>query len=147
MDYLVGILLIATPWLFSFAREGAETWVPVVLGTGAVVYSLITDYELGLWKGISMRAYLALDMWSGIILAASPWLFNFHEFVYMPHLVLGIFEAAASLMSVRWPSASVASGHQHRRTLMSHRRANPSTFTDGPRTCLSMSRFNTVFRV
>jgi hypothetical protein len=112
----VGILLIASPWLFDFARGGAETWVPVVLGAGAVIYSLMTDYELGLWRKISMSSHLALDLWSGIILAASPWLFNFAEHVYMPHLVLGIFEVAASLMTVRSPAAGLHSpGHQHHR--------------------------------
>jgi hypothetical protein len=115
LDYLVGILLIASPWLFDFARGGAETWVPVILGAAAVVYSLMTDYELGLWRRIPMSSHLALDLWSGIILAASPWLFNFHEFVYMPHLALGIFEVVASLMTVRSPSASITSGHQHHR--------------------------------
>lgn len=116
LDYLVGILLIASPWLLNFSRGGAETWVPVVLGAGAVIYSLMTDYELGLWRKISMSSHLALDLWSGIILAASPWLFNFAEYVYMPHLVLGIFEVAASLMTVRSPSAKVhSSGHQHHR--------------------------------
>jgi len=25
MDYLMGVLLIAAPWLFDFARGGAET--------------------------------------------------------------------------------------------------------------------------
>jgi hypothetical protein len=25
MDYLMGVLLIASPWLFKFSRDGAET--------------------------------------------------------------------------------------------------------------------------
>ena len=37
MDYLMGILLIASPWLFGFDRGGAETWVPVILGIGAII--------------------------------------------------------------------------------------------------------------
>ena len=35
MDYAMGLLLIAAPWLFRFNRGGAETWVPVILGIGA----------------------------------------------------------------------------------------------------------------
>jgi hypothetical protein len=65
LDYIVGALLIAAPWLFDFARGGAETWVPVILGAGAIVYSLLTDYELGVTKGISMGTHLTLDMLSG----------------------------------------------------------------------------------
>lgn len=104
LDYLVGILLIAAPWLFDFDRGGMETWIPVILGVGALVYSVMTDYELGLTKTISMRAHLSLDLMSGILLAASPWLFGFADYIYGPHLILGIFEIAAALMTRRVPT-------------------------------------------
>jgi hypothetical protein len=104
LDYLVGLLLMAAPWLFDFARGGAETWIPVILGAGAIVYSLFTDYELGASHRLSMRTHLTLDLMSGILLAASPWIFGFADYVYMPHLVLGIFEIGASLMTKTVPS-------------------------------------------
>lgn len=107
LDYLMGILLIAAPWLFDFARGGAETWVPVILGAGAILYSLMTDYELGLSRSISMSTHLTLDLLSGVLLAASPWLFGFHEFVYLPHLILGLLEIGASLMTEKTPSVRV----------------------------------------
>lgn len=99
LDYLMGILLIASPWLFDFARGGAETTVPVVLGISALIYSAITNYELSVAKIIPMRTHLTLDLLSGIVLAASPWIFGFNEYVYLPHLVLGILEIGASLMT------------------------------------------------
>lgn len=49
LDYIMGMLLIAAPWIFGFARDGAETWVPVILGAGVILYSLLTDYELGIY--------------------------------------------------------------------------------------------------
>ena len=113
LDYLVGALLIAAPWLFDFARGGAETWVPVVLGAGAILYSLITDYELGASKTISMRTHLTLDLISGIVLAASPWIFGFADYVWGPHLILGLFEIGAALMTRREPDYSRHSGHHH----------------------------------
>lgn len=91
LDYLVGILLIASPWLFDFDRGGMETWIPVLLGAGALVYSVMTDYEMGLSKALSMRTHLTMDLLSGILLAASPWIFGFADDVYMPHLILGLF--------------------------------------------------------
>jgi hypothetical protein len=115
----MGLLLIASPWLFDFARGGAETWVPVILGAGAIIYSLMTDYELGVSRRISMSTHLALDLWSGILLAASPWLFGFHEWVYLPHLILGILEIGASLVTERTPSPRV-----HRVTDAGHRHAH-----------------------
>jgi hypothetical protein len=99
LDYLMGALLIASPWLFNFYRGGAETWVPVILGIGTILYSMMTNYELGLMKAMSMRAHLAMDFVGGAILAVSPWVFGFSEFVFWPHLILGVFEIMASLMT------------------------------------------------
>jgi hypothetical protein len=105
MDYLVGILLIVAPWLFDFADDSAKTWVPVALGAGALIYSLMTDYELGLGRSISVKTHLTLDLLSGILLAASPWIFGFADEIYGPHLVLGLIEIGASLLTKTQPSA------------------------------------------
>lgn len=104
LDYLIGVLLIAAPWLFDFSRGGAETWIPVILGAGAIVYSLMTDYELGLVRRLSMSTHLVLDGLSGAFLAASPWLFGFADFVYVPHLLVGLLEIGASLMTHKVPA-------------------------------------------
>ena len=103
LDYLVGLLLIASPWLFAFAENGAETWVPVLLGAGAIAYSLITDYELGVIPVIKMPVHLALDAGSGLFLAASPWIFSFDERVWIPHVVFGLLEIGAAAMTRRTP--------------------------------------------
>ena len=58
LDYLMSMVLIAAPWLFGFARGGAETWVPVALGLGAAGYSLCARYECGLLPLIPMPAHL-----------------------------------------------------------------------------------------
>jgi hypothetical protein len=118
IDYLMGILLIASPWLFDFARGGAETWVPVILGSGAIIYSLLTDYELGMSHMLPMRTHLTLDLLSGILLAVSPWLFGFSEYVYMPHLILGIIEIGASLTT---ETVSATGAHRAEHT---HRHAH-----------------------
>lgn len=99
MDYLMGVVLIAAPWIFDFARDGAETWVPVILGASTILYSLLTDYEMGAAKIISMRAHLAIDFLAGAFLAASPWIFGFNEYVYLPHLIVGIVEMGAVAMT------------------------------------------------
>lgn len=117
MDYLMGVLLIASPWLFGFARGGAETWIPVILGAGALVYSLLTNYEFGAVKSIPMPVHLTLDLVSGLFLAVSPWLFNFDEYVYLPHLILGIAEIGASLITHKQPSYA----HSHRTNMADNR--------------------------
>ncbi|MBT1703342.1 SPW repeat protein [Chryseosolibacter indicus] len=118
LDYLVGIFLIAAPWLLGFAGNGAETWVPVILGIGAILYSLMTNYELGASKMLSMRTHLNMDLLSGAFLAISPWLFGFNEYVYLPHLLLGIMEIGVALLTDPVPAHatnnSVLTDRQHR---------------------------------
>ncbi len=116
MDYLMGILLIAAPWIFNFYRGGAESWVPIALGAGAILYSLLTNYELGASRQIPMPVHLTLDLMSGILLAASPWLFGFADYVYLPHLILGITEIGAALFTKKQPASSGNKNfntHQH----------------------------------
>ncbi|MCU0352120.1 MAG: SPW repeat protein [Cytophagales bacterium] len=108
LDYLTGALLIIAPWMMKFGRGGAETWIMLILGAGAILYSLLTDYEWGMAKVFSMRTHLTFDLLSGILLAASPWLFGFSEHVFWPHVVLGVFEIGASLMTQTTPSRGAA---------------------------------------
>ena len=116
LDYLVGIILISAPWIFGFARNGAETWVPVILGAGAILYSLLTNYEMGVSKTISMRTHLALDVASGIFLAASPWIFGFNDYVYLPHLILGLGEIAVATLTNPYPSYENKHSHSNTAT-------------------------------
>ena len=112
MDYLVGIVLIAAPWLLDFNRGGAETWVPVILGVSVILYSLFTNYELSISKAIPMRTHLTLDIISGALLAASPWIFGFSEYVYLPHLIFGLLEIGAGLLTEKTPKTA----HYHPQT-------------------------------
>jgi SPW repeat len=99
LDYTVGVILIVAPWLLGFARGGAETWVPVILGCLTLLYSICTNYEFARFRVIPFKAHLLIDFLSGVVLAASPWLFKFNDYVYLPHLILGLFEIVVVLLS------------------------------------------------
>jgi|GraSoiStandDraft_46_1057282.scaffolds.fasta_scaffold400247_1 hypothetical protein len=105
LDYLMGIGLIGAPLLLNLATDGVETWVPALLGLAIIVYSLFTNYELGVWKVLSIRTHLLLDLVVGIILSLSPWIFGFSHLVWTPHLLLGIIIICLSIVSK--PRASV----------------------------------------
>ena len=111
LDYLMGVLLIAAPWLFNFDRGGAETWVPVVLGASMILLALMTDYEAGAVRRIPMSAHLTIDVISGALLAASPWLFGFADYVYAPHLIFGLLEMGAALMTKVHPATERSRHH------------------------------------
>ena len=99
LDYLMGIGLIAAPLLLNLATDGVETWVPALLGVVIIGYSLFTDYELGIWKILSIRTHLKLDLIGGILLTTSPWIFGFNHLVWIPHFLLGIILICISLVS------------------------------------------------
>lgn len=104
LDYLLGGLLIISPWLLGFAGDHISTWVPVAAGAFVILYSLFTDYEYGFVPEISARNHLILDGIVGIILAISPWLFNFEEIVFLPHLILGLVFMVASVSTDTIPT-------------------------------------------
>jgi hypothetical protein len=109
LDYLLGAVLIAAPWLLGFASDGPQTWVPVAVGALGLAYSLFTDYELGVIRRIQMPVHLWLDALGGLALAISPWLFAFDERVWLPHLVLGAMEIAVAFFTQTIP------GYERRR--------------------------------
>jgi hypothetical protein len=108
LDYVVGIALITAPWTFNFndaavTGGSAKNLIPIILGAAAFLYSLFTDYEWGASRKIAMPVHLVFDFLSGAFLAASPWIFGFADEVYLPHLVIGIFEMVAALTTSTHP--------------------------------------------
>ncbi len=99
LDYAVGALLIVVPYILGFADGTAAQWVPQFLGLVAIGGALMTDYELGVMRVIPMPVHLMIDIGSGALLALSPWLFGFSDRVLWPHLIVGVMEIGAGLMT------------------------------------------------
>ncbi len=99
IDYLWGLSLLASPWVLGFADVTAAKWLAVVFGAGAILYSLVTAYEVALVRILPMPLHLILDGVGGAFLAASPFLFGFADRVFWPHVLYGLFSVAASLIT------------------------------------------------
>lgn len=108
LDYVVGALLIVVPYLLGFADGTAAQWVPQLLGLVAIGGAMMTDYELGVLRVVPMPVHLGIDVASGVLLAASPWLFGFADRVFWPHLVVGVMEIGAGLMTRTVPEDGAA---------------------------------------
>lgn len=102
LDYLMGLLLIMLPFL-SDTIDGTAATILWVMGAGTIVYSLLTDYELGLYKMISMNMHLMIDILGGLFLMSAPWVFGFADRVYLPFVILGAFEVVAALLTNKVP--------------------------------------------
>jgi len=113
LDYIVGLVLIIAPWIFDFSDNSYATWTIVIAGIITLVQALFTKFEVGMVKRIPMPTHLMLDFGMGVILALSPWMFNFDERVYVPHLIAGVFFIVASLTTHRVPSYSYKTNHAH----------------------------------
>lgn len=103
LDYAMGAFLIVAPYLLGFADGAATQYVPQALGFATLLMSLVTDYELSIAKLIPMPVHLGVDIASGLLLAVSPWLFGFADRIFWPHLILGIAEVGAALMTQTRP--------------------------------------------
>src|ERR1700686_1430939 len=114
LDYIVGIALIAAPFLFGFAYVGGiAVYLPIILGIGLILYSLVTKYELGVpgIKFIPMPYHLIFDFVAAALLAASPFLFGFYHNtpnVWLPHLISGLVFILLVLVSQTQPRTRTA---------------------------------------
>ena len=113
LDYATGLLLLISPYLFGFSDVGgAAQYIPMILGAGIIGLSLVTDYELSIAKLIPMPMHLAGDIAAGVLLAASPWLFGFADQVYWPHVIVGLAEIGAGLMTRTTPDRTALAEHR-----------------------------------
>lgn len=105
LDYPLGIVLIAAPWIFGFSDVGgAAVALPIIVGALAILQSLITDWELSIADVLPLPAHLSMDVLAGVVLAASPWIFGFADEgtnAWLPHLLVGIGLVGAGLMTQR----------------------------------------------
>jgi hypothetical protein len=102
LDLATSGTLLAAPKLLGLNDEPRAASVLRMAGGGALVYSMLTDYEFGLVKVLPMRAHLAMDAASGVFLASSPWLLGFAKNgprYWVPHALMGAGEVLAALTS------------------------------------------------
>lgn len=98
-DWLMGVVLVALPWLLRLERGSPEGFIPLALGAAALVVTFFTDHELGVVRRIPMVGHLWVDGLAGALLLASPWLFGFADRVWLPHVALGLTELVAAFIT------------------------------------------------
>jgi hypothetical protein len=95
-DYIGGIGLIASPFIFGFySMGGIAVILPIVLGIGLILYSLLTNYERGIpgLRLIPMPAHLIFDFVAAALLAVAPFLFSYSNQglnVWLPQVIAGV---------------------------------------------------------
>ena len=103
IDYLSAVMLLVGPRLLNWDARlvSGATALAIML----TIYSLATRYELGALRLIPMKAHLALDILSGLLVASLPfWLLRDIPSSAKAVLIgFGLFEVAAGLMTRTTP--------------------------------------------
>lgn len=89
LDLVLALILILYPWLFFTKPSGVATTTFLITGIALLWYSLMTKYEVGIFKFINMKVHLAIDFFLGLMLAASPWLLGLGPTYLWPPVVIG----------------------------------------------------------
>jgi hypothetical protein len=76
-DYSYAVAVAAAPQLVGFTQNRTATSLCQILGGGALLYSLFTRYEWGLYPIIPFKAHLAIDGSANVMALGAPWLFHF----------------------------------------------------------------------
>ncbi len=94
LDYLIGALLIVTPWLFGFPEIQAARTLFLISGIGLIGYSVLTNYYYSVARVIPLGTHMTLDTVLGLFMILSPALFGYRESLsetqYAVHIALGI---------------------------------------------------------
>ena len=94
-DYSVGFIVVGFP--FYYGLTGASRATFVRLGLFVIVYSLLTDYELGLVRVLRIRFHLLLDALFGLAMVAAPTLLRLPNGSRTSVYVIGVLSLVLSV--------------------------------------------------
>ena len=114
IDYIVGLVVIALPFMLGF--QGATRLTLVALGIIAILYSLITDYELGAVRYLRVRFHLLLDIVFAVAMLALPSLLEFPPDLRWPNYLIGV--AALVLVATTEIRATGTAKHYDNKEIM-----------------------------
>ncbi|HLS96024.1 hypothetical protein BC792_10579 [Sphingobacterium allocomposti] len=89
MDYLLVLILLGGPWLSGFDDVPAATKVSMWSAAAIAGLSIFTCNEGGIVRVIPMNIHLILDIFLGVFLILSPFIFGFSAEVYTFHMLMG----------------------------------------------------------
>jgi len=78
LDYPVAIALIGLPFLLSLGSSNPlALQLSVVTGIAALILTILTDHQLGIFRIISYQIHLMVDFLVGVLFVLAPFIFSF----------------------------------------------------------------------
>jgi len=107
LDYVVGALLIAAPFLFGFDDIGAATAVSIVSGVIWLAVAAASESPVSLVNSIPRSVHIVLDVVLGAFFVASPFLFGYSDESTPTafFIVLGVL-GILSVIATRFPDST-----------------------------------------
>ena len=90
LNYAVALMLLAMPFINSNEQGIMTHIVTSFSGALILVITLLTKFETGLFRMISLREYLFFGMAVGVFLLVSPFVFGFYPYGFLFHLISGL---------------------------------------------------------
>jgi hypothetical protein len=79
LEYIVGVLLIAAPFLLGFTDQGAATAVSIIGGVVMLGLAASTRGPTSLNNAVPVPVHVVADLALGAVFIASPFLFGFSD--------------------------------------------------------------------
>jgi hypothetical protein len=109
IEPLIGIILIAAPWIFGFSHTNDAKTLCIVLGIVVIASGALTDWRVSLARVIPLRMHLMTDLLVAAILIVAPFVLGYSDDGGATRfsIIAGVLEAIAAL-STRWDPAEAA---------------------------------------
>ncbi len=102
LDYPVAIALIVLPFLLGLGDSSPlAVQISVVTGIAAFILTVLTDHHLGVFRVLSYRFHLTVDLLVAIVFIAVPFVFSFKGIDAYYYWVNGV--AVLSVVSMHKP--------------------------------------------
>lgn len=99
LDYALGVVLAIFPSVIIRHQGGLIEWGPTLLGIGLIAYSMLTNYELGVLRLISIKLHLIFDALGGLVLIGLAVICGPSPTIGLLLVVLGVVEIGSSLVT------------------------------------------------
>lgn len=110
LDYVIGAILVITPWLFRFADIPVARNFFLFAGIALIAYSMVTNYYYSVARVLPLGVHMTLDAALGVLTILAPVLFGYRDLLtggqYAVHVVLGL--GAIGLVAVTRPLTEAA---------------------------------------
>jgi hypothetical protein len=109
IEPLIGIVLIASPWIFGFSDTNDAKVLCIVLGVLVILTGAMTDWRASLARVIPLKVHLMTDLLVAAVLIVAPFVLGYSDSGGATRftVIAGVLEAIAAL-STRWDPAEAA---------------------------------------